>query len=466
MSVTKEDLGGNKVRLKISVPAKVFQDSIEKVYRKNRGQFAAQGFRRGHVPRPVIEKQNGADFFYRDALEELLPRSLQQAYDEADVEAVDLADNLQVESWSRDDGVVYTADVYVHPTVELGQYEGLEVTEHTYTVKDEDVDNAIERVRQESARWIPKEDAAAEGDMVTIDFTGRHNGEVFEGGSAQNTRLALGSHSMIDGFEEQIVGMKPGEDRTIQVTFPENYPEPTLAGQDAEFDIHVSNVEASELPELDDDFAEDVSGLPTLAEFRDTVRADLQRDMDERSGANVEAQLVNQVVRNTPIDVPPPMVERQLEEDLQQFSIDLAKHGLSLDSYLKMNRATPDNLKAVMRASADDTVRTSLVLAKLVDALNTAATSEEVDEQIGKLADKSNISLEEAKKNVTPQGIVALTNQISVAKTLARLKELANVTVIEDETPDLLLGVAPEARPEENTTEQSDEDREDRTVEE
>lgn len=440
MSVTKEDLGGSKVRLTITVPAQTFQEGIEKAYRKRRSQFVMPGFRKGNVPRAIVEKQHGPEIFYQDALELVLPASLEEALTEANLTAVSQPENISVQSWNRNDGVVYKADMYVKPEVALGPYEGLVATEHVYKIRDVDVDEAVESVREQNVRWVPVERPAQNSDTVVIDFVGKLDGEPFEGGSAEHYRVTLGSNRMIDGFEEQIVGMAPGEDRTIEVTFPENYHSEDLAGKPATFDIHVSSVEEKELSPLDDDFAEDVSDYKTLEEFRAHVREDLQKTADRRSAALLEGELVSQVVNSSTMIVPPPMVERQIDEDLKELHYNLLRRGVSMDQYLERMGVERDQLASTLRGSAQQSVRTSIVLEKLIEELGTQATDEEMEHELREMAEQSNITLDEAKNSVPAGQLQALADRIAVAKVLERLKEMANITVVEEETAAALFG--------------------------
>lgn len=456
MSVTREDLGGNKVRLKITVPAEVFQQGIEKVYQKRHGQFVMPGFRKGNVPRVMIEKQYGPEIFYQDAFELVMPPSLMQAIAEEDLVVVSDPMNTKIDSWSRDNGVVYTTEIYVKPEVVLGPYEGLDVTEHVYKIQESDVDDAIENVRRQNVRWIPAERPAHEDDTVVIDFLGKLDGEPFSGGKAEHHRLLLGSHSMIDGFEDQIVGMSQGEDRTITVTFPEKYHAPELAGRKATFDIHVHSVEEAELPELDDDFAQDVSDFDTLDAFREAVRDDLQHSYDARSAAVLEGDILSQIVDASAMDVPPPMILRQEDEEINQFVTDLMRRGLTLEQYLQFAGITGEELRANLHSVAERTVRESAVLGALVTELGTQASDEEIDSELADIARQAKIELEEAKKSVSAEQRQALADRISVAKAMKELKELANVTVVEDESADVLFNLG-QAAPRPDQTNENDE---------
>lgn len=453
MSVTKEDLGGSKVRLTVTVPAEVFRDSIDRVYRKKRKEFSVPGFRKGNVPRQVIESHMGPQYFYGDAMEDLFPQSLAEAYRELGLNVISEPENVQVNHADRDDGVVYSVDVYVKPEVALGQYEGLDITEYRYTLTDADVDNAVEHERQQNIRWIPVERPAQNGDVAVISYVGKMDGVPFDGGSSDHVRVAIGAGRMIPGFEEQIVGMVPGEEKTIMVTFPEDYQAAELAGKDATFDIAVSAVEEPELPELDDDFAQDVSSAETLAEFREMIRSSYQASIDRSSASDVESQIIGQIVNNSSADVPTPMVETQMQEELKDFATRLGQQGLTIDAYLAAAGQTQEELIAQIEHSARRSVLTSAVLEKLVRVLETQATDEELESELSAMAAQSNVTLEEAMRTVKPQDLMGLKDRMSVAKTLQRLKETAHVTVVEEESLDAFLNSINGRKPPEATDE-------------
>ena len=275
-----ESAGANKVKLTVEVTAEDFAEALQKAYLKNKGKFFVQGFRKGKVPRPVIERHYGEGVFYEDAFEILFPESYSRAVEELDIVPVSRPE-IDIEKISKEEGIVYTVEVYVKPEVKLGQYKGVEAELVEAEVTDEQVEAEIARIRERNARWVDVDREAQNGDKVVIDYSGSVDGVKFDGGTADNQIIELGSGTFIPGFEEQIVGMKKGEEKDLTVTFPENYRAKDLAGKEAVFHVKLHDVKQKELPDLDDDFAQDVSEFDTMDEYRADIKAKLLERAEE-----------------------------------------------------------------------------------------------------------------------------------------------------------------------------------------
>lgn len=445
MSVEKENLGRNRVRLTVTVPPEIFRENIDKAYRKEKSKYSMPGFRKGNVPRSVIEASNGPETFFGTALELLLPESLQKAYEEAGIEVVSDADITSVQSASRETGVTYVVEVDVMPEVELGQYQDLTAEEQYYAIRDEDVDREIERVRREGVRWIPVERAAQNGDTVTIDYVGKVDDTPFEGGSSENFRVELGSELLIPGFEDGLLGALTGEDRLVEITFPPDYAEPSLVGKPAVFEVHVNEVAEPELPELDDDFAQDVSSCDTLAEYREEVRKNLQQAMDMSMEADVEAQIVTQILNNSSADIPQSMIDKEAEKQVMRTQMKLGQKGISLDTYMRLRGIDRNALIEEAKGYAQSSILKTLVLLKLMEVLNAEASDEQIDAELQKMADRKGDSLENVSAQTSDEQRMALKERLSYANLLKKLKSISNINRVVVDSLDQIHNVTEQA---------------------
>lgn len=435
MSVTKEDLGGSRVKLSITVPAEDFQKSLEAAYRKKRDKYAVKGFRKGKVPISVLEATYGPKLFFNDALNELLPVSLGFAYLEAEVEAVGPAENLNVQSATRENGVEFTVEVWVRPVVTLGNYEGIDATERVYKVRGEDIDAALNQLREENARFTSVDRPAQMGDTVLIDFVGTIDGVPFDGGSEKGVRVLLGSQTFIAGFEEGIVGMTAGEDRQIPVTFPEGYKPDELSGAEAVFSVHMLEIMQKELPELDDDFAQDVSDANTLEELRAQLGKQLQDQYDQRSESYVEAEIVEKIASAAAFDVPPPMIEQRVKEQVFNLQMGFLQNGASLEDELRLKGRTLQQLADGMAPAAEKHVRRQLVMQALVDSIGEEPFDEEIAERLRPSAERAGKTIDEVKAEMKPEALEDLRTNLKWEDTLRKLREMSNITVIEVDSP-------------------------------
>ena len=380
MSLQVEKLEKNMAKLTIEVPAEEFEKAIETAYQKNKGKINVQGFRKGKAPRKMIEKMYGASIFYEEAANSIIPTAYEKALGECeDLEIVSQPeiDVTQIESGKN---FIFTAEVALKPEVTLGDYKGIEVEKADITVTDEEVDAEINKERENSARVITVEDrAVADGDIATIDFEGFIDGEAFEGGKGENYELTIGSHSFIDTFEEQLIGKNAGDEVEVNVTFPEEYHAPDLAGKPAVFKVKINGIQAKELPELDDDFAQDVSEFDTMAEYKE----DVKKKLEEKK--KTEA-VVAKIVENATMEIPDAMLDTQVRQMVNDFAQRLQMQGLSFEQYMQFTGATPEQLLEQMRPQAKERIESRLVLEAVVKAENIEATEEEFKEEMEKMA--------------------------------------------------------------------------------
>ncbi len=430
MEYTFEKLSGNKVKFTFTAPAAVFEEEAQKAYLKIRGQISVPGFRKGKAPRRLIESMYGANVFYEDALEAIFPDAYTKAVTESGINPVSRPE-VDVETIEKGKDVVFTAEVYVMPEVKLGEYKGLEVAKHMHPVTDEQIDARLEQERKRVARSIDVTDRALEnGDNAELDYSGSVDGVKFEGGTAEHQHLVIGSGSFIPGFEEQMIGMQIGEERDLTVKFPEKYHSEELAGKDAVFHVKLHAITKEELPELDDDFASEVSEFDTLAEYR----ADVAKKIEETASAHAEEaakqSLVDKAVANAEVEIPAPMIEDKLDDMMQQMGWRMQQQGFSMEQYLSMLGQTPAQMRDMYRSEAELTVKTELVLDEIVKAEGIEASDEDVDNLLTSYAEPMGQTLEEIKKSFNEGQMDYFKHRAAVTKALDMLWE--NAKVIEE----------------------------------
>ncbi len=398
MSVQVEKLEKNMAKLTIEVSAEEFDAAMEKAYQKNKGKITLPGFRRGKAPRKMIEKMYGAGIFYEDAANELIPGAYSRAADECGEEVVSQPqiDVVQIEEGKP---FIFTAEVALKPEVTLGEYKGLEVEKAEVSVSEEEVDKEIERERENNSRMIDIDDRAVQdGDMIKLDFEGFVDGEAFAGGKGDDYPLTIGSGSFIPGFEEQLVGAKIGEDVEVNVTFPENYQAEELQGKAAVFKCKVKEIRVKELPELDDEFAQDVSEFDTLAEYKDDVRAKiLERKTDEAKNQK-QSKVVEKAVANATMDIPDAMIDEQVRRMADDFTRRIESQGLTVEQYMQFSGQTADQMLEQMRPEALKRIQNSLVLEAIAKAENIEISDERLDEEIAKMAESYKMETDKLKE--------------------------------------------------------------------
>ncbi len=397
---TVEKLENSMVSFEFSVSAEEFENAVQKAYKKNVGRINVQGFRKGKAPRAIIERYYGKEIFYEDAVNIVLPEAYDKAIADNNIEAV-AQPEIDVKELSAETGVVFTAKVTVKPEFELGTYKGIEVAKVTHRTTEKEINAEIEKVRERNARLVSVEDrAAALNDTVNIDFEGFTDGVAFDGGKGEGFDLVLGSGQFIPGFEEQLVGKNIGEEVDVNVTFPKEYHAEDLKGKDALFKVKINGIKVKELPELDDEFAKDVSEFDTFADYKADVTKKLKEANKARSKQEFENKVIDAVVENTKIDIPAAMIETSVENSVRDFATQLSYQGLDFKQYMQYTGATLDSLKDQFRPDAEKKVKTSLVLEKISKVENIEATDKEVEDVLKMYAEQSKMSLEDVKKYI------------------------------------------------------------------
>lgn len=428
MSHTYEKISSNKAKLTFVIPAEDFDAAMQKAYLKNRSRINVPGFRKGKAPRKLIETMYGEAVFYDDALEIVFPDAYDEAVKEYDLKPVDRPE-VNVDEIGAGKDLKFTCEVFVRPDVELGQYKGLEVEVDKQTVTEDDVNARIEQDRQKAARTIDVEDRpVAEGDTVNLDYAGSVDGVAFDGGTAQGQTLKIGSHQFIPGFEEQMVGMAIGEEKDLNVTFPEKYHAEDLAGKDAVFHVKVNSIQMTEVPELDDDFAADVSDYDTFAEYKDAIVKELNDRAEKNNDVAVENALVEKAVENATIDVPHAMIHEQLHYMMQEMEMRMAYQGLRMEDYLKYTGQTREQLEGAYHGEAEKRVRIELTLDAIRKAENIEPNEEEVNAQIAQQAERMGQELEAFEKNLTEEQRGYLTDSAAIQKVINLMKADCKVT--------------------------------------
>ena len=390
----------NVYEIEVTVAPEVFADACKSAYMKQRKSIQLPGFRKGKATQGMIEKVYGEGAFYEDALEIVYPQAVTEAIEEAGLRTADTPYDLDVPVMSKNEGVEMKMKVTVYPEVKLGDYKGLKATMLPTEASDEDVDKEIENMRDRNSRLVSVDDREAQmGDTAEIDFEGFVDGVAFEGGKGENYPLELGSGSFIPGFEEQVAGHKCDEEFDVNVTFPEEYAE-ELAGKDAVFKCKIHEIKTKELPELDDEFAKDVSEFDTL----DELKADLKKQMDERKAEEAkndfENQLIEQVIDNMECEVPQCMFDKRADEMVQDYAYRLQMQGIDLDTYLKYLGQDKDAFKATFKDGAEKQVKASIALEAIVDSEKLEATDEEIEAEIAKLAEQYQMEVEQIKNAI------------------------------------------------------------------
>ena len=394
MSVKVETLEKNMAKLVIEVPAEELEKALQAAYNKNKKKISIPGFRKGKVPRQMVEKMYGPGFFYEDAANMLIPVEYEKAADECGLELVSRP-VIDIEQIEKGKAFIFTAEVAVKPEVTLGEYKGLEVAKTDVEVSEEEVAAELEKEREKNARTISVEDRAVEnGDMIMLDFEGFVNGVAFDGGKGENYPLTIGSNAFIPGFEEQLVGAKIGEDVEVNVTFPEEYQAPELAGCAATFKCKVNEIKVKELPELDDDFAQDVSKFDTLAEYKEDVKAKLVANKADAAKRAKEDAVIEKIIENAQMDIPEAMIDTQARQLVDEFAQRIQSQGLSFEQYLQFTGMTLDTALEQMKPNAVKRIQSRLVLEAVVKAENIEVSEEDVKAEIAKMAETYKMDVE------------------------------------------------------------------------
>lgn len=411
--------------LEVEVASDRFVQALDQAFKKVVKNVNVPGFRKGKVPRKLFEARFGVESLYQEAVDILLPQAYLEAVAETGIEPVDQpsVDVVQVENGKP---FVFKATVTVKPEVKLGEYKGLEVEDKSFEVTDEKVEEEIENILKSHAQIEVVEDGAVEqGDTVSIDFKGTVDGEEFEGGEAENFQLEIGSGTFIAGFEDQLVGMKPGEERDIEVTFPETYHVKSLQGKAAKFHVVLHDIKRKVLRELNDEFVQEISDFETVDAFKEDLRKNLEVRAEQEHKAYIEDQVVQKAVENATIDLPQVMIEHEIDHQINHFAQQLQMQQIPFDAYLEFTGTTLDELKDQFRESAEKNVRTSLVLEALTQAENVEVTQEDIDNELQKVAESSGLELDRVRQlmSMRDPNLEGFARELKTRKTIDLLVE-------------------------------------------
>ena len=425
MSLTVENLEKNMAKLTITVPADEFIEAMKASYNKQKGEISVPGFRKGKVPQAYLEKMYGPEMFYEDAANTCMESSYPGALDECGLDVVSRP-QIDVTQMEKGKDFIYTATVAVKPEVTLGEYKGVEVEKVDAEVTDEDVQAELLNVQKQNSRTIPVEDRAAKmDDEVTIDFEGFVDGEAFEGGKGENYQLTLGSHSFIDTFEDQIVGKNIGEEFDVNVTFPEDYQAEDLAGKPAVFKCKLNGIKETELPELDDEFASEVSEFDTLDEYKADLKATLKVKKEKAAKNTKESLVIDQIIENSTMEIPDAMLDTTKEQMLNEFSQQLSYQGLSVDQYFQFTGMTKEKFLETSTPEAERRIKSRLVLEAIAKAEDIQVSEEELNDELKKMADMYQMDLEQLTGLVGDSEKDAIKQDIAVQKAVDLVTEAA-----------------------------------------
>jgi len=395
-----ENLGGSMVKLTLEISPEKFENAIRTVYNKQKKQISIPGFRKGKVPYQMVVRAYGKEVFYEDALNEVLPDEYQQAVEENNLDVMSRP-NVNVDRIDEGQPVVVTCEVAIKPEVTLGEYKGLKKDQAPVEVTEDDVKEELDRVAKRNARTIEITDRAVEdGDNVNIDYAGTIDGKAFDGGTAQGYDLKIGSHSFIDNFEEQLIGHSIGEELDVNVTFPENYHAADLAGKPAVFGVKINSIKAEELPEIDDEFAKDVSEFDTLEEYKEDLKKTITERKQKQAESELKNKLLDQVVSASTMDMPKAMVDEQCDQMINEYAQTLRYQGMDMNQYMKYTGTTMDSLVASVRPEAEKRLKENLVLEAIAKAEGVEASDEDVEKELENMAKMYGMELDQIKNAI------------------------------------------------------------------
>jgi len=416
MSLQVEKLEKNMVRLTIEASAEEFENALQKSYLKNKGKINIQGFRKGKAPRAVIEKMYGPEIFYEDAANEIIPEAYEKAAEESKLEIVSRPD-IDVVQIEKGKAFIFTAEVAVKPEVTLGDYKGIEVEKKEITVTEEEIEERINREREQNSRLITVDDRAVQdGDIAIIDFEGFVDGVAFEGGKEEDYSLTIGSRSFIDNFEEQLIGKSIGEEVEVNVTFPEEYHVADLAGKPALFKVKIKEVKVKELPELNDDFAQDVSEFDTLEEYKESIKKSIEESKEKDAKRAMEDEIIEKIIENASMEIPEAMVNTQVSQMADDFVQRLQYQGLSLEQYFQFTGMDSKKFIDSLKPQAMKRIQTRLVLEAIVKAENIEATDEDLDKEINEMAKTYQMEADKMKELIADREKEQIKLDIAVQK--------------------------------------------------
>lgn len=425
MSLQVEKLEKNMAKLTIEVPAEELEKAMQNAYLRAKNRITIPGFRKGKAPRKMIEQMYGKGIFLEDAANALIPEQYSKALEECDLEIVSQPE-IDVTQIEPGKAFIFTAEVAVKPEVTLGEYKGLEVPKAETEVTDEEIEAELKKEQEKNSRTITVEDRGAEnGDIATIDFEGFVDGTAFEGGKGTDYPLTLGSGSFIPGFEDQLVGAKAGDHVEVNVTFPEEYQSKDLAGKAAVFQCDVKKVETKELPELDDDFAQDVSEFDTLVEYKEDIKKNLTERKEREARTAKENAAVDKAIENAQMEIPDAMIETQISQMLDDFSRRMQSQGLTMEQYMQFTGMTADKMREEMKPQALKRIQTRLVLEKIAETENIQPSEEEVNEEIGKMAEMYKMEADKLKELLGDRELEQMKKDMAVQKAVTLVADEA-----------------------------------------
>ena len=426
MTATWEKKEGNEGVLTVTVPAEKVDKAIDQAFKKVVKQINVPGFRKGKVPRPIFEQRFGVEALYQDAVDILLPEAYGEAIDETGIKPVDQPE-INVTSIEKGSEMTFEANVVVEPEVQLGDYKGLEIEKQNVELTEEELQESIDHQLGHLAEMVVKEDGAIEnGDTVNIDFDGYVDGEQFEGGQAEGYDLEIGSGSFIPGFEEQLVGVKTGEEKDVNVTFPEEYHAEELAGKEATFKTKVNEIKFKDVPELTDEIANELDAeANTVDEFKENLRKRLTEQKETDAENNQKEEAINKAANNATIDVPEAMINTELDRMVQEFGQRMQQQGLNLETYFQISGQDESQLREQMKDDAEERVKTNLTLTAIADAEEVEISDDDIDKELEKMSGQFNISVEDIKQTLGNTDIVK--NDVRIQKVIDLLVDEAKL---------------------------------------
>ncbi|MBE5870049.1 MAG: trigger factor [Lachnospiraceae bacterium] len=416
MSLQVEKLEHNMAKLTIEVSAEEMEKATEAVYQKNKKQISVPGFRKGKVPRKMVENMYGKGVFLEEAANDVLPTAYEKALDDCDEEIVS-SPKIDVVQLAPEKPFIFTAEVALKPEVKLGEYKGVEIDKVDTEVTEEDIQAEIDKERENNSRMIAVEDRPVrDGDTAVIDFEGFVDGEAFEGGKGENYSLVIGSHSFIDTFEEQLIGKEIGSESEVNVTFPEDYHAQELAGKPAMFKVTVKEIKEKELPEVDDEFAAEVSEYETLEEYKESIKKNLTESKEKEAADQKEMAVVDAIIASSEMDIPDAMVETTQRQMVDEFAQRIQMQGISFEQYLQLTGATQQSMLAQIKPQALKRIQSRLVLEAIAAAEKIEASEEDYDAEITKLAEAYNMGEDKVRAMVGEQGKEEIMKDLAVTK--------------------------------------------------
>ena len=416
MSLQVEKLEKNMAKLTVEVPAEQFEAALKTSYNKNKNKFNIPGFRKGKAPQAMIEKMYGVGVFYEDAVDEAINASYPDAAKESGLEIVSRPE-ISIEQVEKGKSFIYVATVATKPEVTLGEYKGIEVEKAKPEVTDADVEAELKKVQEQNSRLVSVEDrAVADGDQTVIDFEGFVDGKAFEGGKAEDYTLVIGSHSFIDTFEDQLIGKNIGEDVEVNVTFPAEYHAAELAGKPATFKVKIKEIKMKELPELNDEFASEVSEFETLAEYKADVKGRLEERKAKAAREAKEAAVIEEIIKDSDMEIPEAMIETQQRQMIDEFAQRIQMQGLTLEQYFQFTGASYDQMIEQVKPQAEKRIQSRLVLEAVAAAEKIEATEEDYEEELKSMAEAYQMEVDKVKELLPEKSVQQIKEDIAVKK--------------------------------------------------